>query len=134
MSDSHRQEADVHNLLVAGLGVLGRVHLVDGDDELTDTEREGEEGVLAGLAVLRDAGLELTSAGSDDEDTAVGLRGAGDCAVSGMSASADALMFLIKSRWPGASMTVCEVSAAEKRDDGRSCTSASRTSTARCRS
>merc|ERR1711865_578717 len=64
--------------LVAGLRVLGRVHLVDGDDELADTKGEGEEGVLAGLAVLRDASLELTSAGGDDEDGAVGLRGTGD--------------------------------------------------------
>lgn len=66
------------DLLVAGLRVLGRVHLVDGDDELADTEGEGEEGVLAGLAVLRDTSLELTSAGGDDEDGAVGLRGTGD--------------------------------------------------------
>ena len=39
---------------------LGGVHLVDSDDELTDTEGEGEQGVLAGLAGLGIAGLELT--------------------------------------------------------------------------
>ena len=31
---------------------LGGIHLVDGNDELTDTEGEDEESVLAGLAVL----------------------------------------------------------------------------------
>ena len=57
---------------------LGRVHLVDGDDELTDTEGEGEEGVLASLAVLGDTGLELTGATGDDEDGAVSLGGTSD--------------------------------------------------------
>merc|ERR1719357_255636 len=39
------------DLLEPGLGVggLGGVHLVDGDDELLDTEGVGEEGVLPGL-------------------------------------------------------------------------------------
>ena len=68
------------DLLEPGLGVggLGGVHLVDAHDELLDPEGVGEEGVLAGLAVLGDAGLELAGAGGDDEDAAVGLRGAGD--------------------------------------------------------
>ena len=57
---------------------LGRVHLVDGDDELTDTKREGEEGVLAGLTILGDTGLELTSAAGNDEDSAVGLGSTSD--------------------------------------------------------
>ena len=54
---------------------LGGVHLVDGNDELTHTESEGEESVLAGLAILGDTGLELTSTGSDNEDSAIGLGG-----------------------------------------------------------
>ena len=57
---------------------LGRVHLVDGDDELTDTEGEGEEGVLASLAVLGDTSLELTGTTGDDEDGAVSLGGTSD--------------------------------------------------------
>ena len=57
---------------------LGGVHLVDGDDELTHTEGEGEEGVLAGLAVLGDTSLKLTGTTGDDEDGAVSLRGTGD--------------------------------------------------------
>ena len=57
---------------------LGRVHLVDGDDELTDTEGEGEESVLAGLAILGDTSLEFTSTTGDDEDSAISLGGTGD--------------------------------------------------------
>ena len=57
---------------------LGGVHLVDGDDELPDTEGEGKEGVLAGLAILGDTGLELTGTSGDDEDSAVSLRGTSD--------------------------------------------------------
>merc|ERR1719192_2851445 len=61
------------DLLEPSLGVwgLGGVHLVDGDDELLDTEGVGEEGVLPGLPVLGDASLELSSSGGDDEHTAV---------------------------------------------------------------
>ena len=52
---------------------LGGVHLVDGDDELTDTEGEGKESVLAGLAILGDTSLEFTSATGNDEDGTVSL-------------------------------------------------------------
>ena len=63
------------DLLEPGLAVgrLGGVHLVGGHDELLDPEGVGEQGVLPGLAVLGDAGLELSSTGGDDEDTAVSL-------------------------------------------------------------
>ena len=57
---------------------LGGVHLVDGDDELPDTEGEGEESVLASLTILGDTGLELTSTTGDDEDGAVSLGGTSD--------------------------------------------------------
>lgn len=57
---------------------LGSVHLVDGDDELTDTEGEGEEGVLASLAILGDTSFEFTSTGSNDENSAVSLGGTGN--------------------------------------------------------
>merc|ERR1712062_316087 len=68
------------DLLEPGLGVgrLGGVHLVDGDDQLLDTKGVGEEGVLPGLPVLGDASLELSSSRGDDEHTAVSLAGAGD--------------------------------------------------------
>jgi hypothetical protein len=66
------------DLLVTGLGPLGGVHLVDGDNELSDTQGVGEQGVLTSLAILGDTSLELTSTGSDNEDSAVGLGGTSD--------------------------------------------------------
>ena len=57
---------------------LSGVHLVDTNDELLDTEGEGEESVLTGLAVLGDTGLELTNTGGDDEDSAISLGGTSD--------------------------------------------------------
>lgn len=57
---------------------LGGVHLVDSNDELTDTKGEGQKSVLAGLAILGDTSLELTSTTGDDEDSAIGLGGTGD--------------------------------------------------------
>ena len=63
------------DLLEPGLAVgrLGGVHLVGGHDELLDPEGVGEQGVLPGLAILGDAGFELSSTGGDDEDSAVSL-------------------------------------------------------------
>ena len=66
------------DLVESVLGVLGGVHLVDGNDELTNTEGEREESVLTGLAVLGDTSLELTSTTGNDENGAVGLRGTSD--------------------------------------------------------
>lgn len=40
---------------------LGRVHLVDTDDQLLDTEGEGEQGVLTGLSVLGDTDIVISS-------------------------------------------------------------------------
>lgn len=61
------------DFLVTGLRPLGGVHLVDGNNELLDTQGVGEQSVLTGLAVLGDTSLELTSTGSDNENSAVGL-------------------------------------------------------------
>lgn len=66
------------DLVEAVLAPLGGVHLVDGDDELLDTKSVGEQSVLTGLTILGDTGLELTSAGSDDENGAIGLRSTSD--------------------------------------------------------
>lgn len=68
----------LYDFLVTSLGPLGSVHLVDGNDELTDTEGEGQQSVLAGLAVLGDTGLKLTSTGGNDEDGAISLGGTSD--------------------------------------------------------
>ncbi len=66
------------DFLETGLGPLGGVHLVDGNDELLDTESVGEESVLTGLAILGDTSLELTSTGSNDENSAISLGGTSD--------------------------------------------------------
>ena len=66
------------NLVVTVLGPLAGVHLVQGNDELADTEGEGKQSVLTGLAILGDTSLELTSAGGDDENSAIGLGGTSD--------------------------------------------------------
>jgi hypothetical protein len=66
------------DLLVTGLGPLGGVHLVDGDNELSDTEGVGEQSVLTSLAILGDTSLELTSTGSDNENSAVSLGSTSD--------------------------------------------------------
>jgi hypothetical protein len=66
------------DLLETGLGPLGGVHLVDGNDELLDTEGVGEQSVLTGLSVLGDTSLELTSTGGNDENGAIGLGGTSD--------------------------------------------------------
>ena len=63
------------DLLVTGLAVggLGVVHLVDANDELLHSQGEGQEGVLAGLAVARDTGLKLTNTTGNDQHGAVSL-------------------------------------------------------------
>lgn len=61
------------DLLETGLRPLGGVHLVDGNNELTDTEGVGKQSVLTGLAILGDTSLELTSTGGNDENSAIGL-------------------------------------------------------------
>jgi hypothetical protein len=47
--------------LETSLGPLGGIHLVDGDDELLDTESVGEKSVFTSLAILGDTSLELTT-------------------------------------------------------------------------
>jgi len=66
------------DLLVTGLGPLGGVHLVDGNDELLDTKGVGEKGVLTSLAILGDTSLELTSTGGNDENGTISLGGTSD--------------------------------------------------------
>ena len=66
------------NFVVTVLSPLAGVHLVKSDDELLDTEGEGKQSVLTGLAILGDTSLELTSTGGNDEDSAVSLGGTSD--------------------------------------------------------
>jgi hypothetical protein len=57
---------------------LAGVHLVEGNNELTDTEGESQKGVFTGLAILGDTSLELTSTGGNDENGAISLGGTSD--------------------------------------------------------
>jgi hypothetical protein len=57
---------------------LGSVHLVDSNDELSDTEGEGEERMLTSLALLGDTSLELTLTTGNDENSTISLGGTGD--------------------------------------------------------
>lgn len=66
------------DFLVTSLGPVGSVHLVDGNDELLNTQGVGEQSVLTGLAILGDTSLELTSTGGNDEDSAIGLGSTSD--------------------------------------------------------
>ena len=56
-----------------GVGGLGGVHLVYTHNELLDSKGVGEQGVLTGLTVLGDAGLELSRTRGDDENSTIGL-------------------------------------------------------------
>lgn len=66
------------DLVEALLGPLGGVHLVDGDDELLNTEGVGKQGVLTSLTILGDTSLELTNTSGDDENGTVSLGGTSD--------------------------------------------------------
>merc|ERR1711990_876029 len=68
------------DLVVAVLLVLdsGVVHLVDGNDHLTDTHGLGKKSVLTGLTLRRETSLELTTAGGNHEDGGVSLGGTSD--------------------------------------------------------
>ena len=76
----------VLDLVETALVPAAGVHLVDADDELLNTEKVEETGVLAGLALLDaelgiglgDGGLETTLLGGDKKHTNVSGGGAGD--------------------------------------------------------
>jgi hypothetical protein len=63
---------------VFGVFWFGVVHLVDTDDQLFDTEGEGEKSVFSGLTVLGNTSFKFTNTGGDDEDGAIGLRSTGN--------------------------------------------------------
>ena len=66
------------DLIVTIARPFSSVHFVDGNNELPHPKGEGKEGVLASLTILGDTSFELTSAGGDNEDSAVGLGGTSD--------------------------------------------------------
>lgn len=92
------------NFLVTVFGPLGSVHLVDGDDELLNTEGESEESVLTGLAILGDTSLELTSTGSNDENSAIGLGSTSDHVLDEITVTGGVYRdsVSLNARWSGA--------------------------------
>jgi len=70
----------VLDLLVALLRPVDglRIHLVDNDDHLLDSEGEGKESMLTGLALLINTSLELTLTSGNDEEGNIGLGRASD--------------------------------------------------------
>lgn len=68
------------DFLVTGLAVwwLRRIHLVDTNNQLLDTQGESKQSVLTGLTVLGDTSLELTSTGSNNQDGTISLGGTSD--------------------------------------------------------
>ena len=90
LETSHLEEAGNFSagslVLLFGPVDTGDVHLIDVDDEALDTQHLGQESVLLGLGV----------------DTVVGSAEQN----SGVVFAAPVIMFLTKSRWPGASMMV----------------------------
>ena len=52
---------------------LNGVHLVDGNNELLNTEGESKKGVLTSLTILGDTSLELTNTTGNDENSTISL-------------------------------------------------------------
>ena len=69
-----------HDFIVALLAVLGfcRIHLVQADNHLPDSQGVSQEGMFTGLAVLGNTSLKATRGRIDDEHAAIGLGSAGD--------------------------------------------------------
>lgn len=94
------------DLLVTVLGPLGGVHLVDGNDELLDTKGVSEQGVLTGLAILGDTSLELTSTGSDNENSAIGLGGTSDHVLDEITVTGGICAALVRVREVGVARNI----------------------------
>jgi hypothetical protein len=54
------------NFVESGFRPLGGIHLVNGDNELLDTQGVGQQGVFTGLTVLGDTSFEFTDTSSND--------------------------------------------------------------------
>lgn len=61
------------NLPKSSFIVCRHVHLVDGDNQLFDAQREGQQSVLPRLTIGGDPSLELSSVGRHDQHGAIGL-------------------------------------------------------------
>jgi hypothetical protein len=64
------------DFIKTGFGPFSGIHLVDGNDELFDTQGISQEGVFTGLAILGDTSFEFTdTSGDDDYMLALNTRG-----------------------------------------------------------
>ena len=75
---THNTQHTAHNTHTKGKNTpvrgLGRVHLVDSDNQLLHTKGVGKKGVLARLAVLGNTSLELADTSGNNQHGAVGLQ------------------------------------------------------------
>jgi hypothetical protein len=55
------------DFLESRFGPLGGIHLVDGNNDLPDTQSIGQEGMFTSLAVLGDTSFELTDTSGNDD-------------------------------------------------------------------
>lgn len=55
------------NFFISGFGPFCGVHLVDGNDELFDTQGVSQKGVFTSLTILGDTSFEFTNTSGDDD-------------------------------------------------------------------
>jgi hypothetical protein len=96
------------DFLKSGFGPLGGVHLVDSNDELFDAQSVSQKGVFTSLSVLGDTGFEFTdtSGNNDCSRQYDSFEKVGNLRIPQSAWEVPVIMFLMKSRCPGASMTV----------------------------
>lgn len=61
-----------------GMSHLGSVHLIHGNDELTDTESKRQESVFTSLTILGNTSLKFTSTSGNNKNGTISLRGTGN--------------------------------------------------------
>ncbi|EDZ68717.1 hypothetical protein AWRI1631_163370 [Saccharomyces cerevisiae AWRI1631] len=62
------------NFLESGFVPFDGVHLVDSNNQLSNTQGESQQSVFSGLTILRDTGFEFTDTTSNNQDSTVSLR------------------------------------------------------------
>lgn len=55
------------DFIKSGLGPFGGIHLVDGNNELFDTQSVGQEGVFTSLTILGNTSFEFTDTSSNND-------------------------------------------------------------------
>jgi hypothetical protein len=95
------------NFLISGFRPFSSIHLVDSNDELFDTQGVSQEGVFTSLTILGNTSFEFTdTSGNNDYSRQCVVSRVGHLRIPQSAWEVPVIMFLIKSRCPGASMTV----------------------------